>query len=138
MIQESIKDRIQKLGLTQKKVCDDLGLIAQNFNGYLKGSRAIPFETLSSLMTYLRLGLFEPVSKTYTAMKNAQFIIKDKVDNEKLKLKDIAAKACVDQSTISSFLNGHRDISAKSFESILIALEFQIKPFNPLFDKYDE
>lgn len=131
MIREDIYQRMLKLGLTQKKICDDLGLCPQNFNGFIRGTRPIPYKDLVATLEYLRLGVgFAEFQYTSVAPHAIHLVVKERMNALNLKAKDLAALTGVNLSSISSFISGKRNISIKNLETIMSRIRLAVKPIN--------
>lgn len=56
-IRNVIENRMKRLGIKNRALCEDLKIIEQNFSAYLNGRRTIPHEDLEKVCMYLGLTL---------------------------------------------------------------------------------
>jgi len=56
-IREAIENRMKRLGIKNRALCEDLNIIEQNFSAYINGKRTIPADCLEDIFSYLGLCL---------------------------------------------------------------------------------
>lgn len=130
MVREAILQKISDKGISQAKLCETLNITKQNFSSFLTGRRSLPFQTVVDVFRYLGLSV-GPISKGYASQDASHIssILSSRLDSLDLSLKGFSALCGIHQSTISSFLNGKRNISTKNLERIVNALRFSILPY---------
>ena len=111
-------------GINQTMVCRECGLIIQNFNAFLKGSRGLAMESLIKVMKYLNLAF----SKDGSAF--SPNFIEDKVKmclkGSEEKMVTIAKSVNVSGSTLSAIKNGKRKMSAKVLYALIDYFGFEV------------
>lgn len=136
MIREAILQRMGSIGMSQVGLCRDLGLVPQNINAFLHGNRPLPYDTLVSVLSYLRLGLCfaEHNTATLPATKMRQ-VVEKRILVSGLTLKDASAFTGINAGTLSSFINGRRSISNNCLEILMKKLKMDIKPLKKATEK---
>lgn len=123
-INEIIEERMHYRGINQTMVCRECGLIIQNFNAFLKGSRGLAMESLIKVMKYLNLAF----SKDGSAF--SPNFIEDKVKmclkGSEEKMVTIAKSVNVSGSTLSTIKNGKRKMSAKVLYALIDYFGFEV------------
>lgn len=127
MIREAILQKIEERGISQAKLCDDLGLTRQNFSSFLTGRRSLPLKVVVDVMQHLNLTVGDADGKSaYTAVKEVPEIISRGLVCQGVTLKRLAEMCEISQSTISCFLNSKRNICVGNLEKMLKALDMGV------------
>lgn len=142
-IREKIALRIKELGISKKVICEDLGLVQQNFSTFLTGKRGCPIDDVERLMMYLGLTVrpkdYKPVkvetSKVeaanvdpdarYTLMRQK---IRLRINELEQPLNKIATSAGVNMHSLSSYLTGKRGLNIEHVENLLEVLDLTLLP----------
>lgn len=123
-INEIIEERMHYRGVNQTMVCKECGLIIQNFNAFLKGSRGLAIESLIKVMKHLNLAF----SKEGSAF--SPNLIEDKVKislkESEVKMATIAKSINVSGSTLSTIVNGKRKMSTKVLYALIDYFGFEV------------
>ena len=129
MLREDIYKRILEFGLTQKQICDELGLCPQNFNGFIRGSRPIPYDDLVQTLRFLKLGLgFSEYSFTSIPPEEMHIAVKERMASIGYRIQDAVALTHINKSVLSSFISGKRNISIRNLEILMNSLQLSLKP----------
>ena len=116
-INEIIEERMHYRGVNQTMVCRECGLIVQNFNAFLKGSRGLAIESLIKVMKHLNLA-FSKGGSVFSPN-----LIEDKVKislkGSEVKMVTIAKSIKVSGSTLSTIVNGKRKMSSKVLYALI-------------------
>lgn len=104
-------------GVNQTMVCRECGLIVQNFNAFLKGSRGLAIESLIKVMKHLNLA-FSKEGSVFSPN-----LIEDKIKislkGSEVKMVTIAKSINVSGSTLSTIVNGKRKMSSKVLYALI-------------------
>lgn len=142
-IREKIALRIKELGISKKIVCEDLGLVQQNFSTFLTGKRGCPIDDVERLVMYLGLTVrpkdYKPertdlakagnspvdLSAKYTLIRQK---IRLRVNETEQPLNKVAASAGVNMHSLSSYLTGKRGLNIEHVEKLLEVLDLALVP----------
>lgn len=142
-IREKIALRIKELGISKKVICEDLGLVQQNFSTFLTGKRGCPIDDVERLMMYLGLTVrpkdYKPlkaeISKVeaanvdpdarYTLMRQK---IRLRINELEQPLNKIATSAGVNMHSLSSYLTGKRGLNIEHVENLMEVLDLTLLP----------
>lgn len=128
MIREAIYNRMVQRGVSQTKLCNDVGLTVQNFNAFIRGSRGIPYVKLMNTMDYLKLtfGLDGGDGQSTLPPSNLNNLVKSQIMAKYKNTYYFAQQSGITGSTISSFVTGKRHMSYKNLEKVLNTLGISI------------
>lgn len=127
MIREKIRARMREQGVTQKTLCEDMGITLQNFSTYLSGARGIPFSRLLTVLDYLGLTFRLGEADGTTANGNGlRALVELAIKCRGMKLKEYAAESGIHYSTLSSFINGRRNLSCECLEAVVEQLGIEL------------
>lgn len=128
MIREDIYKRMVVRGVSQTDMCKELGVTLQNFNAFVRGGRSIPLASLFSVMDYLRLAfsINDDGADNVVAPKEIIRYIRLYIRRKYRFAKQFAEECGVSISTITTFINGKRDLTSTTFEKILTAMNAKI------------
>lgn len=142
-IREKIALRIKELGISKKVICEDLGLIQQNFSTFLTGKRGCPIDDVEKLMMYLGLTVrpkdYRPAKSDSTKVEVANVDpearytlmrqkIRLRINELGQPLNKIAASAEVNMHSLSSYLTGKRGLNIEHVEKLLEILDLTLIP----------
>lgn len=91
-------------GVNQTMVCKECGLIIQNFNAFLKGSRGLAIESLIKVMKHLNLAFSKEGSSFSPNLIEDK--VKTSLKESEVKKATIAKSINVSGSTLSTIVNG--------------------------------
>lgn len=140
MIREVIKDRIQDLGLTQKKVCEALGEHEQNLSSFTNGLRSYPYEKFVALLQTLGLTIGDRTQYVgQEPPERLRAVLEASIKSSGAKRKEIAELSGVNVSTLSSYLSGKRTICLATLEKLMDCLDLGVIAFGvPAIFSYDD
>lgn len=123
MIREALKERIRDLDLTQKQVSKAMGEYEQNLSSFITGLRSYPYNKFIDLLTLLGLsiGLKCGYVGNYPP-EEIKAALRDAIESSGALRRDVAAKSGINESTLSSFLTGKRQISVATLEKLMQTL----------------
>lgn len=124
MIREAIKERIKNLDLTQKQVSKAMGVYEQNLSSFITGLRSYPYGKFIDLIT--TLGLSVGLKRGYVGVYPPEEIkeaVRDAIESSGLMRRKVADKSGINESTLSSYLTGKRQISVATLEKLMSALD---------------
>lgn len=132
MVREAILQKIEERGISQAKLCDDLGLTRQNFSSFLTGRRSLPFKKVIDVFQYLNLTVGE-ASKTvgHSEALEMSRIISQRLASKGMTLKHLSEVSQIHQSTISCFVNGKRNLCVSNLEKMLESLNMGVMAYEP-------
>lgn len=120
---ESIQQRIRDLGLTQRAVCQAMGVTDQSLSNFLNGSRTYSYLAYVKLLSVLGLTLGHEEDNIGSGPAlSVHRIIKAEIEKRGQSISEIAKRCNVRSSTLSSFLTGRRGIRVASLERIITEL----------------
>lgn len=130
MIRTTIKEKIEASGMTQGEFSKAIGVALSNFNAFLNGSRSLPYGKL--IMTFEKLNLsigrkgakMAPLPPTELPM-----IFKSHASVSGMKIREIADRAGVDNTCLTSFFNGYRNMPVKNLEKVMAVLNLDLVPY---------
>lgn len=120
MFRAAITTKLKASGRKQKEVCQTLGLHVSNFNAYLSGSRSLPLRDLVRVMVELKLSVgakSQPMAVMPATMM--EDVVRDAVWQSGMPMKEVSAKSGIDNSVLSSFMNGSRSMAVKHLETLM-------------------
>lgn len=120
MFRAAITEKLKVSGRKQKEICQTLGLHVSNFNAYLSGSRSLPYRDIVRVMVELKLSVgakSQPMALLPATMMEE--VVRDAVRQSGMPMKDISAKSGIDNSVLSSFMNGSRSMAVKHLETLM-------------------
>lgn len=103
-------------GITQTTVCKDLGLIVQNFNAFLKGSRGLAKDDMAAVLDYLGFAYNKDGTSFSTLLLETKITDILKGGNEKMA--NIAKSTGISPGTLSAIMNGKRQMSTKVIKTL--------------------
>lgn len=124
MIREAIKERIRALDLTQKQVSKAMGEYEQNLSSFITGLRSYPYGKFIDLLTLL--GLSVGLKCGYVGEYPPDEIkeaVRDAMESSGLMRRRVAERSGINESTLSSYLTGKRQISVATLEKLMSALD---------------
>ena len=110
-------------------ICSALGITPQNFNGFLKGLRPLPYDTLVRVLNYLHLSVgLTNIGYAKLGADNLPEIFKRRIVACNLKITAISKHTGVSGASISSFINGKRTMPVRNMEKLMKVLHLDVLP----------
>lgn len=129
MFRAKIQEKIETSNQSQLSICSALDITPQNFNGFLKGQRPLPYDTLVKVMNYLHLSVgLSNIGYAKLSADNLPEIFKRRIVACNLKVTDLSKHTGVSGASISSFINGKRSLPARNMEKIMKVLRLDVLP----------
>lgn len=142
-IREKIALRIKELGISKKVVCEDLGIVQQNLSTFLTGKRGCPIDDVEKLLMYLGLTVKDKDYKPDPKKRNLVILpvrgigdetkytlirqkIRLRMNELELPMTKVAAKAEVNQNSLSSYLSGKRGLNIEHVEKLMQVLDLTL------------
>lgn len=126
MIQENILNRLSERDITQKTLCEDLGLCSSNVNAFLRKNRAFPYKTLLRIMRYLSLSVGEAGSSSDVLPSAIHTYLKKRMQDRGVKSNQLSLSVGVNRCILCSYLNGKRGLPYRYLDKILSELDLTI------------
>lgn len=123
-INEVIEEKMHHRGINQTKVCNECGLVVQNFNAFLKGNRNITKDGLAKVMEFLNLA-FSKDGSVFPPSSLEERVLEYLKGSEE-KMAAIAKVTNVSASTLSNILNEKRKMSTKVLNALVDYFEIQV------------
>lgn len=123
-----ISERIKSLGVTQKKMCEDLGISAANTCSFLKGRRGVKYNALICILNYLGLTFGkegEDTSEVKTSEIPAFFKECVKKTGKHINELDLPVHSC----TLISFTTGSRMVKSSVIEKLMPIFGITLLPY---------
>lgn len=124
MIREAINIRIKDLDLTKKQISQALGEHEQNLSSFTTGVRSYPTDKFVFLLALLGLTVGDKSSLVGeyppTEIKEA---VRASIEAKGITNKEAAAKSGIDESTLSQYFTGKRQICLATLEKLMVALD---------------
>lgn len=113
-----IQQRIKDIGTTQRNVSKEIDVSEQSLSNFLKGIRAFPYKKYVRLLEAIgfTIGIDGCIGK-YPAL-DMPTIIRERIVENDIKIKDIASTSNVNSSSLSSFLTKKRGLSVTAIERV--------------------
>lgn len=125
---ELIGMRIKSLGVTQKKMCEDLGISSANTCSFTKGRRGVKYNVLISLLKYLGLTFGKEGDCTSSVeLENIPSFFKECVKSTGKSISELDLP--IHSSTLSSFVNGDRMVKSGVLDKIMPILGITLLPY---------
>lgn len=126
--EELIEERLKSQGISQRKMCNDLGLSPANTCSFLKGRRGVKYDVLIRILEYLGLTFGKEGEETSNVdVNNAPQFFKDCVKDtgKRINKLDIPVHYC----TLVSFTTGNRMFTSKIIAKLMPALGITLLPY---------
>lgn len=123
-----ISERIKNLGVTQKKMCEDLGISTANTCSFLKGRRGVKYPMLIGMLNYLGLTFGKEGEET------SDVKISDIPAFFKERVKETGKHVCdldlpIHYCTLVSFMTGARMVKSSVIEKLMPAFGITLLPY---------
>ena len=118
-IRKAIACRISQLGMNNYDVASVAGIPNANFSMYLHGKRNIPVKRLEVIFDYLGMGLLQMHSEGVKPDTDIRKSVQKAVMRMGISKGDIARATGILFSTLSSYLNGQRNLPYEETEKLL-------------------
>lgn len=117
-----IQQRIKDIGTTQRNVSKEIEVSEQSLCNFLKGVRSFPYLKYVKLLEVIgfTIGIDGGLGKYPAA--DIPVIIRERIAENDIKIKDIANTSNVNSSSLSSFLTKKRGLSVLAIERIVDCL----------------
>lgn len=127
MIREKIKEAIDLSERSQREVATSIGVTAPNLNGFLNGTRPLPFIKLIMLLEEMALTI-GPKNSAQSIIPPTELreIFRMSIDDSGMKIKDAAEKAKIDIASLSTFLNGSRTMPLRNIERVMEVFDLDV------------
>lgn len=123
-----IQERIKSLGITQKKMCEDLGISPANTCSFMKGRRGVKFNVLIDILNYLGLTFGKEGEET-SAVKTSEVpaFFKECVKETGKHINELylPIHAC----TLISFTTGSRMVKSNVIDKLMPVFGVTLLPF---------
>lgn len=118
MIREQIQHWMEVRGVSQTMLCRDLELSVQNFNAFMHGRRIVSINKLVVIMEYLRV-MFAKDGNTYDYRpKDMSMFFLAITKGRGLCILELAENAGINGCSLSSFINGNRNLNYHSLDKL--------------------
>lgn len=118
MIREQIQHWMEVRGVSQTTICRDLGLPITNFNAFLHDRRIVNLNRLTAIMDYLRV-TFAKDGNTYDYRpKDMSMFFLSITKGGGMRILELAERAGINGGSLSSFINGSRNLSYQSLDKL--------------------
>lgn len=125
---ELISMRIKNLGITQKKLCEDLGLNAGNFSSFIKGNRGVKYHVLISMLEYLGLTFGKEGDEVSSIdVANAPSFFKKCVKDTGKRVNELNLP--IHSCTLASFTSGDRMVTSSIIEKLMSIFGITLLPY---------
>lgn len=133
MIRKALKQKMTDSEMTQKEFSAYLGIAPSNFNAFLNGTRSLPYGTLIKALDKLNLSVGRQGARVASLPPTElSEIFKSHAAVSGMKIKEIAEKAGVDNTCLTSFFNGYRTMPVKNLEKVMEILKLDVVSYiNP-------
>lgn len=125
---EIISMRVKALGITQKKMCEDLDINPGNFSSFVKGKRGVKYHVLISMLEYLGLTFGkEGEEVSNVAIADIPSFFKECVNStgKRVKELDLPIHSC----TLVSFTTGDRMVTSTIIEKLMPIFGVTLLPY---------
>lgn len=130
MIRTGIRHKIEADKIKQAYFSARIGVKPSNFNAFLNGTRSLPYATLIHALELLDLSVGTAGAHTASLPPTElPEIFKSHVSVSGMKIKDIAEKAGIDNTCLTTFLNGYRNMPVKNMEKVMTVLHLDVVPY---------
>lgn len=123
-----ISERIRSLGITQKKMCEDLGISSANTCSFLKGRRGVKYNVLIGILDYVGL-TFGKEGEEFSSVKTSEIpaFFKEcvKETGKHICELDLPVHSC----TFVSFTTGSRMVKSGIIEKIMPMFGVTLLPY---------
>lgn len=127
-LEELIDDRLKSLGISQSKMCNDLGLSRSNTCSFLKGRRGLKYDVLISILKYLGLTFGMEGEETSNAdVENAPLFFKECVKSKCKRITDIDLP--IHYCTLVSFTTGDRIVTSNVIAKLMPVFGITLLPY---------
>ena len=127
-LEELIDDRLKSLGISQRKMCNDLGLSPANTCSFLKGRRGVKYDVLISMLKYLGLTFgMEGEEASHTDIENAPLFFRECVKKKGKRITDIDLP--VHHCTLVSFTTGDRMVTSNIIAKLMPVFGITLLPY---------
>lgn len=127
-LEEIIATRIKDLGITQRKMCNDLGISCANTCSFLKGNRGVKYNTLIEIIKYLGLTFgVEGEETSSVKIEDAPSFFKQRIKNtgKHINEMDLPIHYC----TLVSFITGDRMVTSSIIAKLMPMFGITLLPY---------
>lgn len=128
-IRKAIACRISQLGMNNYDVASVAGIPNANFSMYLHGKRNIPVKRLELIFGYLGIGLLQEQTEGVKPDTDIRKVVQKAVMRTGISKGDIARSTGILFSSLSSYLNGQRNLPYEETEKLLTFLNVDFVTF---------
>lgn len=120
MIRKAIRQKLENSGIKQAVFCKVIGVAASNFNAFLNGTRTLSYPKLIKALEELGLSVgLKAAGRAALPPSELPEIFKSYFAVSGMKVKEVAEKTDIDNTCLTAFFNGYRNMPVKNLEKIM-------------------
>lgn len=127
MIRKAIRHKLTEQGIKQVDFCKVIGVASSNFNAFLNGTRSLSYPKLVKTLDELGLSVgLKAAGKAILPPSELPEIFKSHFAVSGMKVKEVAEKTDIDNTCLTAFFNGYRNLPIKNLEKVMALFNLDV------------